>query len=149
MPDCQYSHPSASFPPATWRQNANLSLTDHGIMVQQSNLYVTQQAMRLIAVQYRRDLVQLRWQSPAVPWPDNHSAPVYSDDYRKAKLRQNDATFRKARDLVMCNMLKVLRALPIELIGEAGGVGMADCSDQSLSWLEQDPLRRVHTPARH
>ncbi|KAL1406688.1 hypothetical protein Q8F55_008394 [Vanrija albida] len=107
----------ASFPPAaTWRQSNNLSLTDHGVMVQQSNLYVTQQAMRLVAVQYRRDLVQMRWQSPTVPWPDNHSAPIYSDEYRAAKLRQNEATFRKARDLVMSNLLKVLRALPIELI---------------------------------
>lgn len=68
----------------------------HGIGVQQSNLYVSQQAIRLVAIQYRKDLLDLREFGPV-----------------------NESDFRAERDDVLSTLLRVLRALPMELMGES------------------------------
>ncbi|KAL1413458.1 hypothetical protein Q8F55_001225 [Vanrija albida] len=92
--------------------NALLSPVKQGIVVQQSNLYVSQQAIRLVAVQYRRDLVDLRWSAAPPP-----SAVIpRSDVLAVHKLHDNERAFWVNRDQIVSTLLRVLQALPLELV---------------------------------
>lgn len=85
-----------------------------GIVVQQSNLWVSQQAIRLVAVQYRKELVELRWSSA----PPSSAVLPRSDLQRATKLHENDEIFRQDRDQIVSTLLRVLQALPMTLVGE-------------------------------
>lgn len=83
-------------------------------MVQQSNIWVSQQAIRLVAVQYRRQLVDLRWSAAPPP-----SAVIpRSDMLAVHKLHENECAFLASRDQIVGTLLSVLQALPMELVGE-------------------------------
>ncbi|WOO77137.1 uncharacterized protein LOC62_01G000728 [Vanrija pseudolonga] len=89
-----------------------VATSKQGIVVQQSNIWVTQQAIRLVAVQYRRELVDLRWS--AAP-PPNAVVPR-SDILAVHKLHENERAFLASRDLIVGTLLSVLQALPLELV---------------------------------
>lgn len=92
----------------------SLSPLKHGIGIQQSNLWITQLSIRLVAVQYRKELVDLRWTTQST----NPAVLPRTDAFRQAKLRENELSFRDDRDHILSSLLRILQALPIHLIGE-------------------------------
>ncbi len=101
---------------------AGLPPLKQGIGVQQSNLWITQLAIRLVAVQYRKELVDMRWATPAAAAalaadPANPDVLGRRPGFRAAKLRENEESFRDDRDHILSSLLRILQALPMDQIG--------------------------------
>jgi hypothetical protein len=101
---------------------AGLPPLKQGIGVQQSNLWITQLAIRLVAVQYRKELVDMRWATPdaaaaVATDPANPDVLARRPGFRAAKLRENEESFRDDRDHILSSLLRILQALPMDQIG--------------------------------
>ncbi|GMK56132.1 hypothetical protein CspeluHIS016_0211880 [Cutaneotrichosporon spelunceum] len=100
---------------------SELSPLKQGIGVQQSNLWITQLAIRLVAVQHRKALLDLRWATPEAAAliasdPRNPDVVPRRAGFREAKLQENENKFREDRDHILTSLLRVLQALPMHQI---------------------------------
>ncbi|CAK9781805.1 unnamed protein product [Cutaneotrichosporon oleaginosum] len=121
----------------------NLTAVEQGIGVQQANLWISQLAIRLLACQYRKELVALRWATPEAAAlvstdPRNPDVIPRRTGFREAKLRENEEIFRDDRDHILSTLLRVLQALPIDQIACNSFPGLQKIQHIAATLLRND-----------